>query len=749
MLFHLTGTDFFSVIKDPALEETKSVWTQSLISETEEVYRSEYLAYTLFQSIDKEKLINANGQLLDLIKENTAIRYQEGYVTGIHDEDANKLLGALLDLSKNIDLLYFSSNVRACANVFWKHFLDKKQQALFQQQLNSAGTILKVFPETQGFDYLINELTTVIELFQQETNLFVEEDASKVAQYLFRELSRGDYFIVSQEAANLREAFLQFLKTNKSENKYRDSVMELEGQKSEQFLLIQKWIQAYLEQTTGNLSGVLTETATLLFLDDFKKDRVLKVPTTFSINQLHGDHPLLEQGTYQLNYNSFMDKMERYTKSVVPRFEKFQTLKKEVAASFKDRMNLDDFKPRVLSSFVRNQLIDKVYLPLFGDNLAKQIGTVGENTRTDRMGMLLLVSPPGYGKTTLMEYIADRLGLIFMKISGPALGHQVKSLDPMEATNLAARQELEKLNLALEMGNNVMLYLDDIQHCNPEFLQKFISLCDGQRKIEGVYENKSKAYDLRGKRFCVIMAGNPYTESGEKFQIPDMLANRADIYNLGDIIGDSETVFKLSYIENAITSNPILQKLGNKSFQDVHTILKIAETGSQDNIEFTANHTPEEIKEYVGIMKKMLSIRDVVLKVNKAYIHSAAISDDYRTEPSFKLQGSYRDMNKLSEKVVAIMNDQELKTLIFTHYENESQTLTSDAEANFLKLKELIGEMTPAEQSRWEDIKKTFNKNKLFRNMDGNNPMAQILAQMTAFTDGIDGIREALEGRKG
>jgi hypothetical protein len=38
---------------------------------------------------------------------------------------------------------------------------------------------------------------------------------------------------------------------------------------------------------------------------------------------------------------------------------------------------------------------------------------------------------------------------------------------------------VEKVNLALEMGNNVMLYLDDIQHTNPEFLQKFISLCDG------------------------------------------------------------------------------------------------------------------------------------------------------------------------------------------------------------------------------------------------------------------------------
>jgi MoxR-like ATPase len=97
------------------------------------------------------------------------------------------------------------------------------------------------------------------------------------------------------------------------------------------------------------------------------------------------------------------------------------------------------------------------------------------------MGLLLLISPPGYGKTTLMEYVANRLGLVFMKVNGPALGHEVTLARPADAPNATARQEVEKVNLALEMGNNVMLYLDDIQHTNPELLQKFISLCDAQR----------------------------------------------------------------------------------------------------------------------------------------------------------------------------------------------------------------------------------------------------------------------------
>ncbi|UOQ79065.1 hypothetical protein MUN84_02930 [Hymenobacter sp. 5516J-16] len=29
-----------------------------------------------------------------------------------------------------------------------------------------------------------------------------------------------------------------------------------------------------------------------------------------------------------------------------------------------------------------------------------------------------------------MEYVANRLGLIFMKINGPAIGHAVTSVDP-------------------------------------------------------------------------------------------------------------------------------------------------------------------------------------------------------------------------------------------------------------------------------------------------------------------------------
>lgn len=241
------------------------------------------------------------------------------------------------------------------------------------------------------------------------------------------------------------------------------------------------------------------------------------------------------------------------------------------------------------------------------------------------------------------------------------------------------------------------------------------------------------------------MAGNPYTESGDKFQIPDMLANRADIYNLGDIIGDTADLFQLSLIENSMTSNPILHQLSSKYFDDIYHLIKIVETGNQDGIELKGNHTKQEIQDYISVLEKVITIRDTVLKVNETYIKSAAMEDAYRIEPSFKLQGSYRDMSKLVAKVVPIMNTKELKTLLLSHYENESQTLTSAAEANLLKYKEMTNTISNEEAIRWKTIKESFIKNNKLKGFGDKNEMAQVLAQMMQFSDHLAGIQEVLQ----
>lgn len=754
MYFHLSGTNYFDAIESPQLLETRDVWEQEVVSENREVYRGEYLAYQLFRSLGRGGLPSKDevrrqspDKLLALVQQFIAPRYTEGYAKGVHDHDATILLGALLKIDATIGLLRYHPRARALASVFWHQFDDAPRKQLLTARLAGFGAIRELFPETDSQQTYVAELQQLLREYVAEHPVFPESLVEQAGEYLFEELIRGDSFVTSPIARDLYRAFHSHLQQKQFADKYRDLVGDLKRETNAAFRLQRDWVNAFLAtRDRAAEEDYVEEVASLLLTESFEITRVVETPLNETLTGLAGNHPLLKDGTYQLDFNQFLFKLQRYEREIAPRFEAFGKVKKELLDAERERLRLDEFRPRVLTTFVRNKLLDQVYLPLIGSNLAKQIGVVGEQKRTDRMGMLLLISPPGYGKTTLMEYIANRLGIVFMKINGPALGHRITSLDPVEAPNAAAREELEKLNLAFEMGDNVMIYVDDIQHCNPEFLQKFISLCDAQRKIEGVWRGRTRTYDLRGKKVAVVMAGNPYTESGEMFKIPDMLANRADTYNLGDIVGTNGDAFRMSYLENSLTSNPVLDKLASRSQNDVYTLLHAAETGTAAPLDLEGNYSQAEIQEMLAVTRKLLRVRDVVLRVNEEYIRSAATSDEYRTEPPFKLQGSYRNMNRIAERVVAVMNDEELEELILASYQNDAQTLTTGSESNMLKFKALTGRQTPEEATRWNDIKKTYTRNVKLRGVGDDDKFGQLLVELGCFSDGLGSIEKALHG---
>jgi hypothetical protein len=124
--------------------------------------------------------------------------------------------------------------------------------------------------------------------------------------------------------------------------------------------------------------------------------------------------------------------------------------------------------------------------------------------------------------------------------------------------------------------------------------------------------------------------------------------------------------------------------------------------------ELTHSYPGSELNEITTVLKSLFKVQQIILKVNQEYIRSAAMDDKYREEPSIKLQGSYRNMNKMAEKIVAIMNESELEELINDHYVGEAQLLTTGAEENLLKLKELRGILTKDEAQRWHEIKTEF-----------------------------------------
>jgi hypothetical protein len=209
------------------------------------------------------------------------------------------------------------------------------------------------------------------------------------------------------------------------------------------------------------------------------------------------------------------------------------------------------------------------------------------------------------------------------------------------------------------------------------------------------------------------------------------------------MIGDNGDAFKLSYIENSMTSNAVLDKLASRSRNDIQAMIRLADTGSREGIEFERDYSADEIAEFTSVLKKMLRIRDVVLTVNQEYIRSAAQADAYRTEPPFKLQGSYRNMNRLAEKVQPIMNDAEIEAMLLDHYTGEAQTLTTGAESNLLKFKKLLGLLDETEAARWADIKKTFGRNMLF-SAAGDDKLAPIILQLTSFNDHLEGLQNTI-----
>jgi hypothetical protein len=134
-------------------------------------------------------------------------------------------------------------------------------------------------------------------------------------------------------------------------------------------------------------------------------------------------------------------------------------------------------------------------------------------------------------------------------------------------------------------------------------------------------------------------------------------------------------------------------------------------------------------------------VRDVVYRVNQQYIASAAQADKYRVEPPFRLQGSYRNMNKLAEKISPVMNAAELQQLISDHYLGEAQLLTTGAEENLLKLGELRGTLAGDELARWQQIKADFLRNKAMGAEDADVG-GRVVAQLADIAVGLQRLGE-------
>ncbi|MFD7860787.1 DNA repair ATPase [Streptomyces sp. NPDC059783] len=734
LAFAVTGTDYRMPVTDPEFAATRPYWEQTLPSESPDVYRGEHLAARLLAEHGADRLTALDeAELAALVRESAAAAYDEGYQRGVHDEDATAILTALLELYPGAGLLRHPPAVRAAAQLFWAYGTDEARRVSWTRRARSLARARETFGLSGAVDALREEWSAEI----------AGDGAAAVAAYLFEELTGGPEGFVT--AAGVR-TFLDKFRRTTGTPAYDEDLAALADDLPARRQLVEGWLGAYAASSgTEPDAGLLAEAVAV----ELCPEPVLvrydgDAPLTARVDGLLGVHPRIERGALTVRIDELLARTARFRAETVPGFRAYQGRRTALVDAERARLRLEDHRPRVMSAFVRNQLLDEVYLPLIGDSLAKQLGTADAGRRTDSQGLLLLVSPPGYGKTTLMEYVADRLGLVLVKISGPNLGHDVTSLDPARAGSATARQEIEKINFALEAGNNTLLYLDDIQHTSPELLQKFIPLCDATRRVEGVRDGEPRSYDLRGKRFAVCMAGNPYTESGERFRIPDMLANRADVWNLGEVLSGREDVFALSFVENALTANPVLAPLAGRPRADLALLLRLAAgdpAARADRLEHPC--TPAEVERITAVLRHLLTARETVLAVNAAYIASAAQTDASRTEPPFRLQGSYRNMNRIAERIMPVMNDAELNAVVEDHYAGEAQTLTSGAEAALLKLGALRGTLDAEQAARRAAVTASYVRAQALGGPEGD-PMTRAVAALGLLADRIAAVESAI-----
>ncbi len=157
--------------------------------------------------------------------------------------------------------------------------------------------------------------------------------------------------------------------------------------------------------------------------------------------------------------------------------------------------------------------------------------------------------------------------------------------------------------------------------------------------------------------------------------------------------------------------NDALKPLLAGGRHDVEVLLAAAETGAAVQTDRLRLPLAQgEITAAVRVLGHLVRVRDVLLRVNAAYIASAQMDDAMRGEPRFQLQGSYRNMARLAQRIVPVMTAAEVDRVVADHYRTEAQTLGASGAWNLAKWREVVGVATPEElveldalRARWKE----------------------------------------------
>ncbi|CAM5739660.1 hypothetical protein SHIRM173S_00901 [Streptomyces hirsutus] len=702
LAFALTGTDYRAPVTDPALAEGRRYWNRHLPSESPEVYRAEHLAARLLHEHGPDALHGADD-LAALVRRAAEEAYDEGYERGVHDHDATALLTAVLPLHDGAGLLRHEPAARALALLHWTHGATAEERADLTRRARSFARVRDAFGPPPALADLCAEIARRIgDRADRDVAAGAPARPEAAAAYLFDELTTGpDGFVIGAQTRTLLDKFRRTVATEA----YDEDLPALDT------LAARRQLRRGLADRVHRRHR---QSAHPRRPRRGRRRRTLPGPAPPRVRRAphrHRGGPARHPPPHHRPApHPPPGRIPRPHRGVQgPRHPRVPRLPAPPHRPGHRRTHpaAPGRPPPARHVVVRPQPPRRRGLPPAHRGQPRQTARHHRRVGAHRHRRPAAPRLPA-------RLRQDHPHGIRRRPAGPRPGEDQRP-GPRPLRDLPRPGRGAERHRTPGDREDQLRAGRRQQHAPPprrhpahlaELLQKFIPLCDATRRVEGVWEGEPRTYDLRGKRFAVCMAGNPYTESGDLFRVPDMLANRADVWNLGDVLTGKDDAFAASFIENALTANTVLAPLAGRDRGDLDLLISLAEGDPTVHADRLAHpYAPTELDRVLTVLRHLLTARRTVLAVNEAYIASAAQSDDARTEPPFRLQGSYRNMNKIAQRIQPVMNDAELSAVIDDHYAAEAQTLTTGAEANLLKLAELRGTLTAAQADRWAGIK--------------------------------------------
>jgi hypothetical protein len=221
LALHLSGTDFFEPLEDPALLSAKDLWDQSLPSETPEIYRGEFLAALMLREAERgtagftltqlREDALTDGGLLSRVRQFSAERHDEGYERGVHDVDTAHILDKLLALTHTAGVLRHEGHARALG-VLYAARLDEPARALVPAVVAARGAFARSRRGPRDARARRRDHPHPRRGRREARLTTTPDERVRAARYLVEELS-GDRvrFALAGDAAALCAAFLQSL----------------------------------------------------------------------------------------------------------------------------------------------------------------------------------------------------------------------------------------------------------------------------------------------------------------------------------------------------------------------------------------------------------------------------------------------------------------------------------------------------------------------------------------------------------